>query len=198
MEGNNLLQNCPNEPGQNAEFDSVVSPFLDVAATAKFLNISTDAVYSLSSRGTLDLCKCCVGRRRFFLRNCLLDQLASGKLDGTKRSSKAQRPSRSEITKCLLKYMRQLQKDPDFTKRYGLLLTIELGAAMLNVEISSLYEWSSRRLIDSCRRKLGRRIEIFRDCLLALIARHGLDTSIRSRDPRGEIDPSLPHETELV
>lgn len=198
MDDKGDLKRYVNELKHDPEFSSKYSPFLGVSETAKFLNVTTDAIYSLSSKGHLDLCKCRVGRRRFFLRNCVLDQLAGGKLARTKRLTKSERPSRTEVSNCLLRYLKQLQKDPHFTSKYGLLLTMELTAAMLNIDISSLYEWSSRGLIDTCRRKLGRRIQIFRDCLLALIARHGLDTSIRTKDTSSELDPSLPHETEYV
>ncbi|MFO0812012.1 MAG: hypothetical protein U0796_02270 [Gemmatales bacterium] len=198
MEGDQLLKRHVNELKQDAEFSSKHSPLMDVAATARFLNTSTDTIYKLSSKGIFDNCKCRVGRRRLFLRNCVLDQLVDGKLDGAKRLPKAQRPSRSEIATSLLRYMKQLRKDPHFASQYGELLTMELTACMLNVGLKSLYEWSSRGLINTCKRKLGRKISIFRDCLLNLIATHGLDTSIRSKAEAAEYDPSLPVEVEYV
>ncbi|MFT3880600.1 MAG: helix-turn-helix domain-containing protein [Gemmatales bacterium] len=57
-------------------------------------------------------------------------------------------------------------------------MTVNEVVDFLKVAKSTLYEWSSRGLLDQCKRKVGRQIRINRECLLRLIDRGGLDTSV--------------------
>jgi predicted DNA-binding transcriptional regulator AlpA len=196
MDGNKCLSLSTNESIQGKEFTSVDSPFLDVTETADFLGVAKSTIDKWSSSGLLENCKCLLGRRVAFLRECLRDYRDQGKLDTTKKSNKKPRPSRTEVRKSLLKYINKLLRDPDFRSLYRERVSTEQLVTMLPVTRPTLYEWSSRGLMDGCKTKVGRQLSFLLECVLRLVAHDGLDT--RSKPSFDEYDPDLPHEIEYV
>jgi excisionase family DNA binding protein len=56
--------------------------------------------------------------------------------------------------------------DPESFNQYPPILTVGQAASLLQVPKSTIYEWSSRGLLDRCARKVGRYLRISRDALI--------------------------------
>lgn len=54
------------------------------------------------------------------------------------------------------------------------IMTLSQAAELLQLPLSTLYEWSSRGLLDRCSRKVGKRRLVFRDRLIQTIFNTGL------------------------
>jgi len=188
-----------NEIKQDPDFKNQFSEFLDVGQTAELLNQSKSSVYAMSHEGTLDLCKCNIGRRVTFLRDCVLDQIAQGNLESKNTKRKKQRPSRSEVQSSLTKYFKLMKKDPAFQRKYKVYLTVANMAELVKAKAPSIYEWISRGLLNCCTSRIGGNINIMLTCLFAMIARGKLNTSIRSAKPEPSEPPGeIRIETEYV
>lgn len=57
----------------------------------------------------------------------------------------------------------------DWQRRYPPLLTVDQAAELLQVPKKTLYDWSSRRLLTRCSRRVGRHLRFFRDRLIDVI-----------------------------
>jgi hypothetical protein len=56
--------------------------------------------------------------------------------------------------------------DPALAAKYGPILTIEEAADLVQVPAETLRGWRSRGLLDSCSRRVGKRVRIWRDRLV--------------------------------
>lgn len=163
-------------------------PFLDIQRAAEFLGEGKYSVYRLSARGALEKCKCLLGRRVIFLRDCVADLFAEGKLAETGRD-RNRCQSRADVRSSLVKYLNRLKKDPSFRQKYKSVIGVNEMTEMLHLKRKTVHEWSSRGLLDSCKRKIGRRLKIILECLLNRIANDGFDTAIRSPSEQLEHEP---------
>lgn len=57
----------------------------------------------------------------------------------------------------------------DWQRRYPPVLTVDQAAELLQVSKKTLYDWSSRRLLTRCSRRVGRHLRFFRDRLIDVI-----------------------------
>ena len=64
--------------------------------------------------------------------------------------------------------------DPHCASLYPPVLTVEQAARLLQVPSATIYDWSSRKLLRGCARRVGKRLLIFRDRLLAKVFNEGL------------------------
>lgn len=88
---------------------------------------------------------------------------------------------------------------PVFQKKYKVYLTVANMAELVKAKVPSIYEWISRGLLNSCTSRIGGNINIMLTCLLAMIARGKLNTSIRSAMPESPEPPGeIRIETEYV
>ena len=53
--------------------------------------------------------------------------------------------------------------DDQWSRVYPPVLTADVAARLANVPIGTIYDWSSRGLLDDCARKKGKRLRILRD-----------------------------------
>ena len=59
-------------------------------------------------------------------------------------------------------------------KEYPPILTPQQAAEMLQIPLSTIYDWSSRGRLASCARRAGKHLRISRDGLLQLLSDGGL------------------------
>jgi len=64
--------------------------------------------------------------------------------------------------------------DPNWIKRFPPVLSVDQAAELIIVPKSTLYDWSSRGLLDGCARRVGKHLRFFRDRLLTKIFNEGL------------------------
>ena len=64
--------------------------------------------------------------------------------------------------------------DPVVAAQFPPVLTVEQAAALLQVPSKSIYDWSSRGLLQGCARKVGKHLRLHRDQLLTYIFNEGL------------------------
>lgn len=57
--------------------------------------------------------------------------------------------------------------EPHWAGRFPPLLTIEQAAELLQLPVETIRSWRSRRLLNSCSRKKGKRVRFLRDRLIA-------------------------------
>ena len=56
--------------------------------------------------------------------------------------------------------------DPRWAERYPPILSIEQAADLLQLPVETLRGWRSRGLLNSCSRRVGKRVRLFRDRLV--------------------------------
>jgi hypothetical protein len=61
-----------------------------------------------------------------------------------------------------------------WAEQFPPVLSVAQAAKLLQVPQSTIYDWSSRGLLQSCARRAGKRLQIFRDRLLKKIFNDGL------------------------
>ena len=64
--------------------------------------------------------------------------------------------------------------DPSLAARFPPVLSVAQAADLLQVPIATIYDWSSRGLLKSCARRVGKHLRIFRDRLLAKAFNEGV------------------------
>jgi excisionase family DNA binding protein len=63
----------------------------------------------------------------------------------------------------------------DWAVRFPPLLTVDQAAALVQVPKATIYDWSSRGLLQGCGRRVGKHLRLWRDKLLLKIFNEGLD-----------------------
>ena len=56
--------------------------------------------------------------------------------------------------------------DAELARRYPPIMTAQQAAELLQVPLSTIYDWSSRGLLKTCARRLGKRLRFHRDRLV--------------------------------
>ena len=69
---------------------------------------------------------------------------------------------------------KELFADPFWAEKFPPILNVEQAAQLINVPIATIYDWSSRGLLDSCKRKTGRHLRILRDRYVKQLFNEGL------------------------
>ena len=64
--------------------------------------------------------------------------------------------------------------DPTWSQRFPPVLTVDQAAELLTVPKATIYDWSSRGLLQDCARRVGKYLRFFRDRLLKQIFNKGL------------------------
>jgi excisionase family DNA binding protein len=64
--------------------------------------------------------------------------------------------------------------DPTWGQRFPPVLTVDQAAELLTVPKATIYDWSSRGLLQDCARRAGKHLRFFRDRLLKQIFNEGL------------------------
>lgn len=64
--------------------------------------------------------------------------------------------------------------DPELARRFPLVLTPDQAADLLQVPKQTVYDWSSRGLLDGCAERVGKHLRIDRDHFLLLAFSGGL------------------------
>jgi excisionase family DNA binding protein len=67
------------------------------------------------------------------------------------------------------KEMAQLFNQPGWADRFPPFLTVDQAAELLQVPRGTIYDWSSRGLLDGCKAKVGKYLRLFRDRLVQKI-----------------------------
>lgn len=67
---------------------------------------------------------------------------------------------------------------PAWAEKYPPILTVAQAAELLSVPKSTIYDWSSRRLLTSCSRRVGKHLRIWRDRLIAHLFNEGFVTNV--------------------
>jgi excisionase family DNA binding protein len=65
--------------------------------------------------------------------------------------------------------------DPHWAKKFPPVLTVEEAAELVRVPEATIYNWSSRGLLRSCSRKVGKYLRFERNRLLKLIFNEGIN-----------------------
>ncbi|MEI8381035.1 MAG: helix-turn-helix domain-containing protein [Planctomycetota bacterium] len=65
-------------------------------------------------------------------------------------------------------------EDPHWAAEFPPVLSVDQAALLIQVPKATIYEWSSRKLLRGCARKVGKHLRIFRDRFLAQIANEGI------------------------
>ena len=64
--------------------------------------------------------------------------------------------------------------DPTWSQRFPPVLTVDQAAELLTVPKATIYDWSSRGLLQNCARRVGKHLRFFRDRLLQQVFNEGL------------------------
>lgn len=64
--------------------------------------------------------------------------------------------------------------DPELARRYPPIMTAQQAAELLQVPLSTIYDWSSRGLLKGCMRKMGKGLRFFRQRLIQKMFNEGL------------------------
>lgn len=64
--------------------------------------------------------------------------------------------------------------DPELARRYPPIMTAQQAAELLQVPLSTIYDWSSRGLLKDCARKMGKGLRFFRQRLIQKMFNEGL------------------------
>ncbi|NQV23177.1 MAG: helix-turn-helix domain-containing protein [Rhodopirellula sp.] len=64
-----------------------------------------------------------------------------------------------------------------WAEQFPPVLTIDQAAELLQIPKSTLYDWRSRGLLNSCSRRAGKRVRFFRDRLIQQIFNEGLNSN---------------------
>lgn len=62
----------------------------------------------------------------------------------------------------------------EWAARFPPTLSVDQAADLLHVPRKTIYDWSHRRLLEGCGRKVGKRLVIFRDRLIKRVFNEGL------------------------
>ena len=65
--------------------------------------------------------------------------------------------------------------DPKWAETYPPILSIDQVTVLLDLPKGTIYDWSSRGLLDGCARRVGKHLRFFRDRLIEKIFNEGLD-----------------------
>jgi len=65
--------------------------------------------------------------------------------------------------------------DPRWAEQFPPVLSVDQAAELAGVPKSTVYDWSSRGLLDCCAVRVGKRLRIFRDRFLKHIFRGGIN-----------------------
>ncbi len=66
--------------------------------------------------------------------------------------------------------------DPLWSTRYPPILTVDQVSQLLQIPRQTIYDWSSRGLLQGCGRKVGKHLRFFRDRLILHVFTDGLNT----------------------
>ncbi|PHS04714.1 MAG: DNA-binding protein [Blastopirellula sp.] len=69
---------------------------------------------------------------------------------------------------------KELFADPLWAEKYPPILTVDLAAELMNVPKATIYDWSSRGLLDNCKRKTGKHLQILRNRFVKQLFNEGL------------------------
>lgn len=58
--------------------------------------------------------------------------------------------------------------EPEIARLFPAILSVVQAAELLQVPTATIYDWSSRGLLNTCSRKMGKHLRIFRDRLIQL------------------------------
>lgn len=64
--------------------------------------------------------------------------------------------------------------NPIWAERYPPILSLEQAANLLQLPKATLYDWRSRGLLNSCSRRLGKHVRVYRDRLIDLVFNRGI------------------------
>jgi excisionase family DNA binding protein len=64
------------------------------------------------------------------------------------------------------KELAQIFSDPHWSERFPPLLTLDQASDLLQIPKQTLYDWSSRGLLDGCKAKVGKHVRLGRDRLM--------------------------------
>jgi len=67
--------------------------------------------------------------------------------------------------------------DPNWSQRFPPILTVNQAAELVTVPKATIYDWSSRGLLDDCAFRVGKHLRIWRDAFLILISEGGISGS---------------------
>jgi len=65
--------------------------------------------------------------------------------------------------------------DPHWAERFPPALSVDQAAELAGVPKATVYDWSSRGLLDDCAARVGKRLRIFRDRFLKHIFNGGIN-----------------------
>lgn len=75
----------------------------------------------------------------------------------------ARRQRHSEDNEISLDEIRATFADEASSAAFPPILTVQQAARLMQVPVATLYDWSSRGLLDHCARRVGKHLRIFRD-----------------------------------
>jgi excisionase family DNA binding protein len=64
--------------------------------------------------------------------------------------------------------------DPRWADRFPPILSVAQAADLLQVPMGTIYDWSSRGLLDGCKARVGKHLRLARDRLLQMVFNEGL------------------------
>lgn len=68
-------------------------------------------------------------------------------------------------------------EDPKWAERFPPVLSVDQAAALLQIPKATLYDWSSRRLLKGCSRRIGKHLRLFRNRLISHVFNEGIRTN---------------------
>jgi excisionase family DNA binding protein len=71
--------------------------------------------------------------------------------------------------KLTIKELGQIFGDSPWAERFPPILNVDQAADLLQVPKQTIYDWSSRGLLDGCKARIGKHLRLFRDRLLQKI-----------------------------
>jgi excisionase family DNA binding protein len=67
--------------------------------------------------------------------------------------------------------------DTRWATEFPPVLSVDQVARLLQVPKTTIYDWSSRRLLSGCSRRIGKHLRFFRDRLITRVFNEGLDSN---------------------
>lgn len=78
-------------------------------------------------------------------------------------------PRRTPSDKLGKEELREMFSDPIWAEKFPPILNVEQAAELAHVPKATIYDWSSRRQLRGCSRRVGKRLRINRDRFVAFL-----------------------------
>jgi excisionase family DNA binding protein len=145
---------------------SALRPILTPQQAADLLQVSKYDVYEWSSNGQLDGCKARVGKHLRLARDRYLRKLFAERLPRHFLAHAKPIVGLNATENCSYFTLQEIASfflEPCWAARFPPVLTSVQAADLLQLSKQTIYDWSSRGLLDDCKARVGKHLRLPRD-----------------------------------